>query len=159
MIEHVLRIGTELDIDALPPRNRERLGSGQIESVDSGPIEAVPSHVAEGSVGRLSECRWVKPVEDAAVGWIQTNAGVPIWKLRARLRVGVLIPIYAEGVSGLEHNGAGNLPAANCLVEHPAAIEELLASAERQLIYRIAFEGMADVEVGVAVTCPGVIYT
>ena len=129
MIEDVLRIGTELYPDILP-RKRERFGCRHVEKLESRPIQAVPSHVAEGPIRGPKEGARVVPVVDALVGWLPTNSGVPIREGRARLCVIGLIRIDGERVSGLENHGSGDPPSPCYCVQRLVAVQEPLAPAE-----------------------------
>src|SRR5258707_10128544 len=137
MIEDVLRIGPELNANALPPRNCERLGRLEIERIDPWTPETVPSHVTPGSRRRLKECRRIKPfVATGPAGWPPTHSGVPVWKRLARKRIVGLIAIDSEGISGLEKNGTCNLPAPHHLAEQTPACHEWVPLSRRRLINR-----------------------
>src|SRR5215472_14704973 len=66
VIEYVLRIGTKLNLDTFLPGNGKTLGRREIENIESGTVEAIPSHVPEGSIRRFRKCCYVNPVRATA---------------------------------------------------------------------------------------------
>src|SRR5258708_37665726 len=87
MIEHVLRIGAKLDFDSFSVRHRERLSSREVEDVKSRPIEAVPSHVAEGSIGGGGGGPRRVHILVGVVGWASTEPWVSAVEKRSILLV------------------------------------------------------------------------
>ena len=91
MVEQIIRIGPDLQSDALV--DRKRLAKGEVDPIQPRPIQSVPPEVAEGPIGRLGKSSFIEPLIRPVVGspvrkmWIPNQIGVPLPSLRIRVVV------------------------------------------------------------------------